>query len=195
VYSVNFCKKCSKTFPLVVFISSVSSSRLLASSASKTTVITASPATSNKYTCLTYDLATGNPTSFSTVESTSSSSSVRTCTTTANNVQLYLDSTCTYINASLCQSSDEDDSDPLSPGAIAGIVIGSVVFTLIISVGIYYLLKKRRLQQAAGQQPIEQNTEFYISQEISKNQIIEPLWFFNKTCFFLSTCRDNYLEH
>lgn len=195
MYSVNFCKKCSKTFPLVVFISSVSSSRLLASSASKTTVITASPATSNKYTCLTYDLATGNPTSFSTVESTSSSSSVRTCTTTANNVQLYLDSTCTYINASLCQSSDEDDSDPLSAGAIAGIVIGSVVFTLIISVGIYYLLKKRRLQQASGQQPIEQNTEFYISQEISKNQIIEPLWFFNKTWFFLSACRDNYLEH
>lgn len=150
MYSVNFCKKCSKTYPLVIFTSSISSSRILANSGS-TSIVTTIPAVSNKYTCLTYDLTTGNPTSFSTNESASSTSLVRTCTTTATNVQLYLDSTCTYINTSLCQSSDEDDSDPLSPGAIAGIVVGSVVFTLIISVGIYYILKKRRLQQSTGQ--------------------------------------------
>jgi len=64
--------------------------------------------------------------------------------------QLFLDSSCVYLDKSKCATSsgptptpeEKDGSSGISTGAVIGIVIGAVAGSLISAVGGYFLYKK-----------------------------------------------------
>lgn len=96
----------------------------------------------SKYACVNFD----NPDSLTGEKPFSISGNKYTCKYTGS-IQLMLDTECKYLKPECSNGESDENDNGLSGGAIAGIVIGSVVFACFVVLGAYYFIKKRRLQK------------------------------------------------
>jgi len=98
---------------------------------------------SSKYVCLNYNLETSEIVGTFTVPVVSDNGLTMTCEVNEA-TQLFLDSSCVFLDKSKCNTSEErnDGSNGISTGAIIGIVVGALAGSILISIGGFLLYKK-----------------------------------------------------
>jgi len=97
---------------------------------------------SSKYICLNYNLETSAVVSTFTIPVVSDNGLTMTCEINGA-TQLFLDSSCAYLDKSKCTTPEEkDDSSGISTGAVIGIVLGAVAGSILFSISGFLLYKK-----------------------------------------------------